>query len=559
MKFSTLSLSAIGLHGATAATLRGDSKRELAVLYYPRYTGDYNTGWCTSNNNFAQGSPGYATELACCNAAFNQQTTGACYAKLPSPPTASPTGADGPDAYYPNWNLDFNDGICINKSPPPNGIKVYDTELDCCKGEYATQTSGKCLAALPNPPTVSPTADGGPDAYYADITKDWKDGVCINKMPAPLGAKIYDTELECCKGQYGSQTSGACLAALPNPPTVSPTADGGPDAYYADFTKDWKDGVCINKMPAPLGAKIYDTELECCKGQYASQTSGACLAALPNPPTVSPTADGGPDAYYADLTKDWKDGVCINKMPAPIGAKIYDTELECCKGQYASQSSGACLAALPNPPTVSPTADGGPDAYYKAPNMDWSKGYCINTMPAPSGAVIYDTELECCKAAFAGQTSGACLAALPSPPTVSPTGENGPDAWYKKPDIDWDDGYCTNTLPAPVGATIYDTELECCKGQYLTQNSGACLAALPSPPTASPIGASTAKFFPIFDTWETGHCDNDPTSATASTSSYRYDTQEECCDAWFKSQSTGYCMKFDPTYGSRSPTQAPIQ
>jgi hypothetical protein len=80
---------------------------------------------------------------------------------------------------------------------------------------------------------------------------------------------------------------------------------------------------------------------------------------------------------------------------------------------------------------------------------------------------------------------------------------------------------------------------------------------LPAPPTSSPIGASTAKFFPIWDGWTNGHCDNDPTLATSG-NSYQYDTQEECCDAWFKNQESNACMTFDPTYGSRSPTQAPV-
>merc|ERR550514_2586907 len=154
-------------------------------------------------------------------------------------------------------------------------------------------------------------------------------------MPAPVGAVVYDSELECCTAAFAGQASGACLAALPNPPTVSPTITGGPDAYYADRSGDWSTGVCINTMPAPVGAKVYDSELLCCKGEYASQTSGACFAALPNPPTVSPTITGGPDAYYADRSVDFAAGVCINTMPAPVGAVIYDSELECCTAEYS--------------------------------------------------------------------------------------------------------------------------------------------------------------------------------------------------------------------------------
>ena len=290
MKFSTLSLCALGLHGATAATLRGDSKRDLSVLYYPRYTGDYNTGWCTANNSFANGSPGYSTELACCNAAFASQTTGACYGMLPNPPTASPTGVDGPDAYYPNWDLDFAVGVCINTLPAPVGIQVYETELECCKGEYATQTSGACFAALPNPPTVSPTITGGPDAYYADRSGDWSTGVCINTMPAPVGAVVYDSELECCKGEYASQSSGACLAALPNPPTASPLSAA--NAKFFPIYSGWETGHCDNDpTQATAGGTTYeyDTQAECCEAWFSGQSSGACMKFDPTYGSRSPT------------------------------------------------------------------------------------------------------------------------------------------------------------------------------------------------------------------------------------------------------------------------------
>jgi hypothetical protein len=105
---------------------------------------------------------------------------------------------------------------------------------------------------------------------------------------------------------------------------------------------------------------------------------------------------------------------------------------------------------------------------------------------------------------------------------------------------------------------VYDTQLECCKGVYATQESGACLADLPSPPTSSPVG-SDAVFFPIWSSWITGYCDNDPAKRTPGNKSYNFNTQAECCEAWYPNQPSGACMQYDPTYGSRSPTQAPIQ
>jgi hypothetical protein len=345
------------------------------------------------------------------------------------------------------------------------------------------------------------------------------------------------------------------LTYLPSPPTASPIPAAGLDIWYKNpDIGDWAQGYCINDHPAPDGQTTYDSELECCKGAYAGQSSGACLAKLPSPPTASPFGVNGPDAFYRKPDVDWAEGYCVNDVPAPVGAKIYDTELECCKGEYGSQISGKCLTYLPSPPTASPIPAAGLDIWYKKPDMDWAVGYCINDHPAPNGQTTYDSELECCKGAYAGQSSGACLASLPSPPTASPVGVN--ENFYKAPNVDWDVGHCINTLPVPVGAKVYDSELECCKGEYATQLSGFCFTSLPSPPTASPVG-SDAEFYPVFSTWDAGYCDNDPSERPVGLD-YSYATQAECCDAWFLNQSTNACMKYDPTYGSRSPTQAPV-
>jgi hypothetical protein len=264
----------------------------------------------------------------------------------------------------------------------------------------------------------------------------------------------------------------------------------------------------------------------------------------------------------------WEDGYCINDHPAPTDGSvtIYDSELECCKGAYVGQSSGACLAQLPSPPTASPFGVNGPDIWYPKPGVQWTDGYCVNDYPAPdeatlNGAHVYDSELECCKGFYGTQTSGKCLTYLPSPPTASPITAAGPDKWYKKADMTWDDGYCINDHPAPTdgSVTIYDSELECCKGAYVGQSSGACLAQLPSPPTASPAGPDS-PFYPVWvgTGWGASYCDNDPAERPVGVD-YAYASQEECCTKWFANQPSNTCMNHDPTYGSRSPTQAPIQ
>merc|ERR1719401_931713 len=72
---------------------------------------------------------------------------------------------------------------------------------------------------LDRSPTTSPTSEGGADFFYPDYETSWSIATCKNELPLPFGPggrPVYDTMLECCKGAYGSQASGACLAALPS-------------------------------------------------------------------------------------------------------------------------------------------------------------------------------------------------------------------------------------------------------------------------------------------------------------------------------------------------------
>ncbi|KAL7501849.1 hypothetical protein ACHAWX_000394 [Stephanocyclus meneghinianus] len=197
--------------------------------------------------------------------------------------------------------------------------------------------------------------------------------------------------------------------------------------------------------------------------------------------------------------------------------------------------------------------------YPKYDQTDFNKGYCTSNPAYQTAGQGYSTELACCKAYFNGQTSRLCYSKLPNPPTVSPTTKGGgvANVWYADYNLDWTKGKCTNKAPVPNGRQTYESQLACCKGSYAGQASGVCLMNLPKAPTTSPIGTKS-KFFPIWSGWETGYCDNDPTKLTGG-NSYLYDTQAECCDAWFSGQASNACLRFDPTYGSRSPTQAPIQ
>jgi hypothetical protein len=317
--------------------------------------------------------------------------------------------------WHPTYSAGWTNGYCrytVDCNSPS-----YSTELACCKGAYAGQMSGECLMQLPSPPTMSPTQTGGLDVYYPDYSKAWPLGSCINARPLPSGRPNYSTMLACCKAAYGGQISGTCLSELPSPPTGSPsTSDFEAAFWYPDYDTAWSVAGCSNKLPLPFNnpndRPNYSTQVACCKAAYAGQMSGTCLSELPSPPTTSPTGTGGAGFWYPDYETAWSIAGCSNDRPVPFktgGRPTYATMLACCKGAYGGQSTGACLAALPNPPTTSPTDSGGLDGvFYPDYGRAWPMGLCISDRPLPSGRPSYSSKSACCQGAYGGQSSHTC-------------------------------------------------------------------------------------------------------------------------------------------------------
>jgi len=316
-----------------------------------------------------------------------------------------------PYMWHPQYAQGWTDGYCrYTKDCNSPG---YSSQLACCKGAYAGQISGACVKRLPSPPTSSPTGDTGTGVFYPDYDTAWTEAGCIRKYPIPSGRPTYKSMLACCKGAYGGQVSGYCLSKLPSPPTTSPTPAGGlADFWYPDYDTAWTEAGCMNKLPLPYprinDRPNYKTQLECCKRAYGGQMSGACLSQLPNPPTTSPTKGGGLDFFYPDYDTAWSEAGCINTRPFPGGRPTYKDMISCCKGAYGGQVSGTCLAALPSPPTTSPTTRNGLTVFYPDYSKSWPDGVCINDRPMPSGRPTYSDKESCCSGAYGGQTDHTC-------------------------------------------------------------------------------------------------------------------------------------------------------
>ena len=180
----------------------------------------------------------------------------------------------------------------------------YATQLECCKGAYGGQSSGKCLSELASPPTTSPTKAGGVgDEWYPDYSTAWSDAGCLNTLPKPFkdgDRPVYESQLDCCKAAYGGQSSGKCLSELASPPTTSPTQSGGASVFYPNYGVSWSEATCINDYPVPSGRPTYSTQSACCSGAYGGQTSQACVCAVD--PCYSCKCDGVTPASCPSLT-----------------------------------------------------------------------------------------------------------------------------------------------------------------------------------------------------------------------------------------------------------------
>ena len=236
----------------------------------------------------------------------------------------------------------------------------------------------------------------------------------------------------------------------------------------------------LTKLAVKLGnndAVLVEKEQDIIKGEYPWDEQSSSFTFVDQGPRtlLSPWCRSTtPEMWHPDYSNAWSNGGCTLK--ADCDSPGFSTQLECCKAAYGGQTSGACIKRLPIPPTFSPTTVS--TKWYADQGGAWSTGGCKNTTPLPIYATIFfDTQLLCCKGAFGGQMSGACIKRLPIPPTFSPTTvESASGKWYADQGGAWSTGGCKNTTPHPIYATIFfNTQLACCNDSFGGQLSGACI------------------------------------------------------------------------------------
>ena len=67
-----------------------------------------------------------------------------CYANFFPPFYFYYCKSGGPDEYYPDYSIPWDQGYCTNKRPVPTW-GTYSSELACCKQAYAGQLSGELV------------------------------------------------------------------------------------------------------------------------------------------------------------------------------------------------------------------------------------------------------------------------------------------------------------------------------------------------------------------------------------------------------------------------------
>ena len=268
--------------------------------------------------------------------------------------------------------------------------------------------------------------------------------------------------------------------------------------------------------------------------------------------------------------------------------QIYESEFECCQENFADQKSGYCVSQLPIQlqPSGQPTLEvnnglGLPDQYVAVFADGYEDGYCSNlkehVIGTPSGE-IFESEFECCQENFAYQRGGYCVSQLsmnrqPSgQPTFVNYGLGGFDVWVPVWPLtnSYESGYCSSKKEFVNSAYTQplDSHIECCLKWFSMQNSGFCISEVEdayqptSTPTITGGGLKDAKFFPRFPGVGTPpaterYCDNDhnalPEWQMENYDSMGFDTQDECCDAWFPELGTA-CTRRLPTFGTLAPT-----
>ncbi|KAL7427961.1 hypothetical protein ACHAXM_001095, partial [Skeletonema potamos] len=337
----------------------------------------------------------------------------------------------------------------------------------------------------------------------------------------------------------GSPANASSLSNI-TPSSPSAPSQSREDKWYPDYNGNWAEGKCSNAYPAPSGRPHYDSHSECCAMAYAGQASGVCVGMIHSYPVESHLIPSSPTTDSTSVSSvtsrpSSNPSLAVERSlsPAPDSSTISSVTTQPTNKPVASFSAEE-ISQPTNKPLPSFFVEETEEyKWYPDYNPIWALGKCSNFSPVPSGRPHYDSQSECCKMAYNGQASGACVGYTTS--TVSKL-----ETFYPDYNGDWSLGKCSNAYPAPGGRPQYNSQQECCDKAYAGQSSGACINDLPLT-TENGLDQFYPNYDPIFSK---GICTNKfplPHGRPI------YASQSECCEFAYRGQASGACVNHKPS------------
>ena len=387
----------------------------------------------------------------CSNRLTSLQPTYCAYrSELGSSPAPTPA--------YPGtgkWYADAGNSLCVqdypvNAAQPTYGgtvtaasTKLYTTAADCCSTSLSW-VSGCATRSSAGQGVPTNIFWASPDGCRMDCTGS------PNCATAPTSAKLYQTAAECCAKANSWVNKDFCEKRAVSTFDESASTSSGTDLWFVDY----EDGVC-RKDCYPAGGSspcdwadngsmtFYSTSIDCCKGALGSQNQYACVEASDKGKTINTVAT---DKWYVKSDSDQPcaqdcatggSNTACGGVIAKTGAKLYDSETECCQQAYAWVDNDLCeklsLNVAGNTYTNNWYVSYSDNACQQDcdPTAGSPPNPACHGTPSDISTPLYTTPEACCAAKLSWINAGTCKTSSETGASPSSTDSPGAGAWRK--------------------------------------------------------------------------------------------------------------------------------
>jgi hypothetical protein len=304
-----------------------------------------------------------------------------------------------------------------------------------------------------------PPAEALPSSVVTTVKRD-VDGVpteVSNALPAPVGATVYDTAVVDTTPTGATLPTGSSVefSFFANN-TCEGTAAATASLDVGGQTTAANVGPALSQVIASEGGYSYIANFVSGDIEKVLSSKGACEPFLAE---AEPPAEALPSSVVTTVKRD-VDGVpteVSNALPAPVGATVYDTAVVDTTPTGATLPTGSSVEfsfftnnTCEGTPAETTSIDVGGQT--TAANV----GPALPQGPVAEGGYSYIADFVSGDIALVLDSAGVCEPFLVS---GSPPAETVPSSIVTtvKRDVDGVPTEVSNALPAPVGATVYDT------------------------------------------------------------------------------------------------------